>query len=246
MSAHVEISASGSCMAQLSPFREDVDPRDLPALRDLVRFGLMTDDQLARRYTDPDFALARLDHLKLAGIVTRWLEVLEGARIYEPTRVTRLIARVPGAHPRKPKYTHLVHDIGLVDLADALIAEAPNARFVAESQVRAFLDRVAPTPRRNRGDAAHPPDGLLVEGNSRIAIELELTEKIQQRYARISAWFVREWRIDRVRWYVDNPRILERLRQVNALHGFDRDMRIDLLPLPPGVRIRERQGRYEP
>jgi len=56
---------------------------------------------------------------------------------------------------------------------------------------------------------------------------------------------VREWRVDRVRWYIDKQRILDRLREVNAQHGFDHDMHIELLPLPAGVRIRQREGRYE-
>jgi hypothetical protein len=96
-----------------------------------------------------------------------------------------------------------------------------------------------------RGDTRHRPDGLLVTGDQRIAIELEHTDKYQARYSQISAWFVREWRVDGVRWYVDRPRILQRLREVNAVHGFDRDMVIELEAFPPTVRVRQRQGRYE-
>jgi len=44
----------------------------------------------------------------------------------------------------------------------------------------------------------------------------------------------------------DNPRIVERLRQVNAQHGFDRDMKIEIESFPPGVRLRQRPGRFEP
>jgi hypothetical protein len=215
-------------------------------LRDLVRFGVMADDQFARRYPDPAFAQARLFHLKEAGVVNRWWETLEGARVYSPTRLARLIASVPAVHARATYVAHLAHDVALVDLADYLIAQQPDHQWIAEDEVRGFLEQIAPPPGRLRGDPRHRPDGLLVTSTTRIAVELEHTDKYQTRYARISAWFVREWRVDRVRWYVDQPRILERLRDVNARHGFDRDMSIELEPFPPTVRIRQRLSRYEP
>jgi hypothetical protein len=224
----------------------DVDPRDLPALHDLVRFGVMADDQLARRYADRGFGFARLLHLKEAGIVHRWWESLEGARVYSPTRLARLIAAIPDMRPRTTHATHLAHDVALVDLADYLITQDANHHWLTEDEVGGFLDRIAPPPKRLAGDTRHRPDGLLVTGNTRTAVELEHSDKYNARYARISAWFVREWRVDRVRWYIDRPAILQRLREVNARHGFDRDMRIELEEFPPSVRMRQRQGRYEP
>ena len=223
--------------------RSRIDPRDLPAVRDLVRFGAMTDDQLARRYPDPAFGLSRLPHLKAARLVDLWFESLEGARVYSPTRRAQSIARL---HPHTPYASHLSHDIALVDLADYLVAQDPTFQWFAEAEVRGALEQIAPSPRQLEGDTRHRPDGLLVTPEARIAIELEHSDKYQARYASISAWFVREWRIDRVRWYIDNPRILQRLREVNARHGFDRDMPIELEPFPPSVRMRQRQGRYEP
>jgi hypothetical protein len=166
--------------------------------------------------------------------------------VYSPTRLARLIARLPGLHPRTAHASHLAHDVALVDLADQLTTHHPRLRFLAEDEVRGFLDQVAPPPRRFAGDPHHRPDGLLLEGDLRIAIELEHSPKYSGRYARISAWYVREWRVHRVRWYIDQPRILQRLREVNEQHGFDRDMRIELQPFPPGVRIRQRRDRYEP
>jgi|SRR5579864_1505477 len=239
MSAGHERSQSDSRLVRLSPFRDRVDPWDLPALRDLVRFIVMTHDQLARRYANVARGLARVKELERAGFIQYWCD-LAGARVYVPTKRTRRVARVLGAQRRRPNPNHLVHDIGLVDLADALTREHSGSRFLAESEVRAFLDRVAPPPRRMPGDTRHPADGLLVDADGRTAIELELHAKAMSRYTQISAWFIREARVDRVRWYIDGPRIRERLREVNAQHGFDRDMQIELLPLPPGMRIRKR------
>ena len=224
----------------------DVNPLDLPALRDLVRFGVMADDQLARRYPDPALGFARLAQLKGAGVVERWWMPLEGARVYSPTRLTQLIAGVTGLRPRPMNLNHLAHDVAVVDLADFLVAQYADLRWLTEKEVRGYLDQIAPSPRRMRGDTRHRPDGLIVHDNLRTAIELEHSEKYRDRYASISAWFVREWRVDRVRWYIDDPHILHTLREVNEQHGFDRDMGIELMEFPPGVRVRQRPGPYEP
>lgn len=240
------VVAPERCVTSASRSHPDLDPLDLPALRDLARFGVMADDQLARRYPDPTLAFKRLPVLKEAGIVSRWWVALEGARVYSPTRLGRLIASVPRLRPRTTYVTHLAHDVAVVDLADYLVAHEPGLQWVTEDELRGFLDQVAPSPRRMRGDTRHRPDGLTVADNIRTAIELEHSEKYADRYARISAWYVGEWRVDRVRWYIDQPQILHRLSRINEQHGFDHDMRIELVEFPPGVRVRERPGRYEP
>src|SRR5207248_9866367 len=129
--------------------------------------------------------------------------------------LARLIANVPDLHPRTTYATHLGHDVAVVDLADYLVSHNPGLRWFTEDEVRGFLDQIAPSPQRMRGDVRHRPDGLIVEANSRVAIELEHSEKYRTRYARISAWFIKEFRVDRVRWYIDQPHILQTLRRVN-------------------------------
>jgi hypothetical protein len=241
------MSAAAPARHKRAPLQHPaVDSHDLPALRDLVRFGVMADDQLARRYADPSLGFARLLQLKEAGILNRWWASLEGARVYSPTPVARLITHMPDVRPHTTHASHLAHDVAVVDLADYLLAQDAGYLWLTEDELGAFLDQVAPPPRRARGDTRHRPDGLLVTADSRIAVELEHSDKYNARYARISAWFVREWRVDRVRWYIDKPRILQRLRDVNERHGFDRDMRIELEEFPSTVRIRQRPGRYEP
>jgi len=223
----------------------DLDAGDLLALRDLVRFGVMADDQIARRYADPALAKPRLAHLREAGIISLWWEPLEDARVYSPTRLARLIVGRKDLHPHTTYRSHVAHDVALVDLADCLLAADPSLQFFTEDEVRGYLDRLSPRAGRLPGDSRHRPDGLLVSGNTRIAVELEHSDKTYERYTRISHWFVREWRIDHVRWFVDNPKVLNRLRHVNEVHGFDRDMQIEVVPFPPDVRIRQMRGRYE-
>jgi hypothetical protein len=178
--------------------------------------------------------------------VYRWQQSLEGARLYSPTGLGRHLARVPGLERRETSERHLAHDVAVVDLADFLLAGDPSLQFLTEREVRRFLDKIAPPPRLMPGERPHRPDGLLLCRSDRIAIELEHSDKYEQRYIHISSWFVREWRLDRVRWYVDNPKIITRLRQVNAQHGFDRDMQIEIEPFPPGVAVRRRPGRFDP
>jgi hypothetical protein len=226
--------------------RRDLEAGDLAALRDLVRFGVMADDQIARRYADPSVALARLPLLKDGGVVFRWRQPLEAARLYSPTGLGRFLARVTGVARRETSERHLAHDVALVDLADFLLASDASLAWRTEREVRPFLDKIARSPRLLPGERPHRPDGLLLCQSERIGIELEHSDKYEQRYIRISSWFVREWRLHRVRWYVDNPRIIARLRQVNAQHGFDRDMQIEIEPFPPGVALRTRPGRFDP
>ena len=226
--------------------RRDLAPGDVEALRDLVRFGVMADDQIVRRYPDSALALDRIPILKAGGAIFRWTQILEGARLYSPTGLGRHLARVSGVEQRKTSERHLAHDVTLVDLADYLLTSDPSLEWKTEREVQRFLDKVAPPPRLLRGERPHRPDGLLLCGSERIGIELEHSDKYDQRYITISRWFVREWRLDRVRWYVDNPKIVARLRQVNAQHGFDRDMQIEVVPFPAGVVMRQRPGPFDP
>jgi hypothetical protein len=221
-----------------------IDPLDLPALRDLARFGVMAGDQLARRYADPTLAKSHLPMLVDDGFAEEWTIQLEGGQVYSPTRQTRLVTGVTGLNPHVTRVAHLAHDVALVDLADHLVANVPDLRWFTEDEVAGFLNQIAPAPRRSRGDTRHRPDGLIVHQNLRIAIELEHTAKDPSRYQRISSWYIKEFRVDRVRWYVDRPRVLHALRRVNEAHGFDRDMHIELVEFPPGVRVRQQPGRF--
>ena len=224
--------------------RADFVALDLPALRDLVRFGVMADDQLVRRYPDPEFGMARVHQLWDAGIIDLWLDALEGASVYSPTRLAQRLVDVPNVAPRRPRRAHLAHDVAVVDLADYLVGHEQGSSWIAEDELRNFLMQIAPEPLRLWRDTRHRPDGLLVTPEHRIGIELEHTDKYHKRYADISGWFVREWRIDRVRWYIDNPRIFQHLREAYELHSYDRDMHIELAEFPPGVHLRTRPGQF--
>jgi hypothetical protein len=217
---------------------------DLDALHDLVRFGVMAEDQIIRRYRDAKIGPYRIRRLKTAGLVSEWGDTLEGSSVFSPTPLARHVIGRHDLNPHTTRRTHLAHDVAVVDLADYLLRFDPSHKWITEDELRTFLDKVAPPPQRMPGDTRHQPDGLLLVQEERIAIELERSDKGPDRYRQISRWFVCETRIHRVRWYVDSPGIIERLRQLNALHGFDRDIDIAIEPLPPEVRIRHMPGKF--
>jgi hypothetical protein len=224
--------------------RSDLKRDDVVALTDLVRFGVMAEDQIARRYRDGQVGPYRLRRLKTAGLVSEWEDTLEGASVFSPTDRARHVINLRGLRLHRTLRSHLAHDVAVVDLADYLLDLDPSRKWITEGELRGFLDGIAPPRQRMPGDSGHRPDGLLLVQHERIGIELERTNKAAERYHDISRWFVCETRIHRVRWYVTSPAIVERLRRVNALHGFDRDMEISIDPLPPEVRIRQMPGKF--
>ena len=85
---------------------------------------------------------------------------------------------------------------------------------------------------------AHKPDGLLLTDGKRLAIELEHTDKGDLRYAEICRWFALSVRVDGICWYVDDPKIMARIRRVNEQHGYAQDVDVTYAPFPPGVVVR--------
>jgi hypothetical protein len=145
----------------------------------------------------------------------------------------------------KPRDSEAAHQVAVVDLADYLTAQHPASHWTAEHEVQATLAGVGRARARLPGDDRHPPDGILIAGGRRIGIELEHTQKAQDRYVRINRWFARELRLDEVRWYVDKPRLIDRLRELHRRYGYDRDIPARFEPLPPGVVVPRRLPRYK-
>jgi hypothetical protein len=218
----------------------DLHPLDILVLRDLVRFGVLADDQIHRRYGNTAISTDRLALLESGGFINKPRpNVIQGTVIYTATRYGTVITRC-GLSWRTPLEGHLAHDIAVVDLADYLLERDPDAEWKAEREVGRVLRAIGPAM-RSRGlpkERRHTPDGLLLTGGKRLAIELEHSDKGEQRYIGICRWFAREVRLDGVRWYVDNPKIIARILKVNRQHGFDRDVDVTVEAFPPGVVVR--------
>ena len=141
--------------------------------------------------------------------------------------------------PTRPSLQHLRHDLAVVDLADYILEHEPQTDFRTEREVARLLRGGSP-PTRTWGLAtyAHKPDGLLLVDGKRIAIELEHTDKGDLRYAEICRWFALSTRVDAIRWYVDNPKTMDRIQRVNVEHGFAQDVEVTYAPFPPTVIVR--------
>ena len=226
----------------------DLHPLDILVLRDLVRFGVLADDQIKRRYGDAAMSTDRLTLLETGGFVNKpRTDVVQSTVIYTASRYGTGIAQC-GLGWRIPLEGHLAHDIAVVDLADYLLDQHPSAEWRTEREIGRALRAIGPAMRA-RGlpkERRHTPDGLLLSGGKRLAIELEHSDKGEQRYIGICRWFARELRLDGVRWYVDNPKIIARILKANRQHGFDRDVDVKVEPFPPGVVVRSQARRWAP
>jgi hypothetical protein len=223
-------------------------PLDIVVLRDLVRFGVLADDQIERRYGSASFAADRLAVLEAGALVNKpRTNVIQGASIYRATRYGSVIARC-GLGWRTPLEGHLAHDVAVVDLADYLLDHEPDADWKTEREVGRVLRQIGPIM-RSRGlpkERRHTPDGLLLTRGKRLAIELEHSDKGEQRYIGICRWFARELRLDGVHWYVDNPKIIARIAKANRQQGYDRDIDVKIEPFPPGVVVRSQVRAWVP
>jgi hypothetical protein len=216
----------------------DLELHDILVLRDLVRFGVLADNQIERRYGDSARATARLQVLIEGRLAYRWSRLIEDTDLYSASSAGARVSR-SGLRATRPSLQHLRHDVAVVDLADYILEHEPNADFRTEREVGRVLRAGSPPPYTWGLKAyGHKPDGLLLTGGRRLAIELEHTVKSDLRYAEICRWFALSVRIDGIRWYVDDPKISDRIRRVNAQHGYAQDVDVTFAPFPPGVVVR--------
>jgi hypothetical protein len=216
----------------------DLELHDILVLRDLVRFKVLAEDQIARRYGDASRAIARLQVLVEGGLVEPWSQAVEDTAVYSASPAGARIARC-GMPASKPSYGHLRHDLAVVDLADYILEHESNADFRTEREVaRVLRCGRAPAPAWGPKPPGHKADGLVLTSGKCLAIELEHTAKSETRYAEICRWFALTVRIDGIRWYVDDPKTMDRIRRVNEQHGYAQDVDVTYAPFPPGVVVR--------
>lgn len=216
----------------------DLNELDVAVLRDLVRFGTFTSDQIARRYGDPLLSASRLELLRRGGFVELWPGLVEDVAVYFGSRLGTRVSKL-GLRYTQPSLVHLRHNLAVVDLADYLLEQDPDADWRTERQLSRVLGgRAANRLARASGEHGHKPDGLLLVHGKHIAVELEHTAKTDVQYATTCRWYACATRIDGVRWFVDREETGERIRQVIADHGLADDADVTVEPFPPGVRVR--------
>jgi hypothetical protein len=215
----------------------DLHPRDRWIVEDIVRFGVLATKHLAWRYgVRLDRTPPRLAQLCRDGFVKlnrRWLHPVD---IYFPTPLA--IEALEFERRPDPPYPQLVsHHLAVADLHDLLLEDDPMAGWRTELELRIDRQREAPYDwgRRN----AHVPDGMLLKGDERIAIEVEINRKSSSKYAKICEWYAAQADVDRLRWYAPEQAVRGRLENVVRRHGFRLDLDIAVLPFPNGVQVRK-------
>jgi len=212
--------------------------RDLEVLRDVVRFGALTVQQVSRRhFSSRQRANARLAALVAGGYLRGERVWYRGPSIYLATPAGARLADV-GLPPGHLAVATLRHHLAVADLAEHLLAEHPGASWVTERELR----RDGMTAVRDRGDGRlleglpHVPDGVLVLGDgSRVAVELEASPKRQSAYERIFAWYAGTFDYAAVRWFCPAPAVEARLRKLVERQQVDDLISVEGLPRRPAA-----------
>ncbi len=161
------------------PRGPELTPRDTDILCWLGRHGLATPEQVARRFFRSTWAAyRRLRKLEAMALIRRDRTFWKSAHVL---RLTAAGARVAdaGVGPAELVLAEARHALALVDLTEALLAEHPGATLVTEREFRAAQLRALRDGTYRR--TGRIPDGVLQmsldEGGTRVALELDLTNK---------------------------------------------------------------------
>lgn len=217
--------------------RVRLTPRDVAMLRDVVRFGALTIEQLGRRHFGSVLtAYGRLAALADAGYLELVRVWYAAPGVYVATPEGTRVADVP-LPPARVSPATLEHHLAVADVADWLLARDPGAQWITERELR----RDAMVVARERGTGrlldgvAHVPDGVLLPADgTRQAIEVERTGKGSARYRRVLGWYAGSMDFDRVRWLVTDEGVRSRLAALVRAERLD-DL-VDVEPLPPNLQ----------
>jgi len=229
---------------------KDLNELDMAVLCEIVSFGALTDDQIARRYFDePTLAGWRLGMLHDGGFVACQPNWIKGATVYWATAEGHRVSGL-GLRPfaqGQPSLVTLRHNLAVVDLADYLLDQDPSADWRTERKLGRVLgvravDRLVGLGGRD----GHRPDGLLLADGKRVAVELEHTMKPETEYTSICRWYAAATRIDAMRWFVDHGKTERRIKQVLDANGLTADLDVTVERFPPGVAIRPWIGSFTP
>jgi len=178
-----------------------ITQRDLDMLRYATRHGVCTADQLTRRFFSSDSACwRRLRVLDRLGLVIRRRTWWQGPQVVMATPLGAQLADAD-LPPARLNLPELEHALALVDLSELLLRAHPGSQWVTERELR--RDAI----RRHRQSGMEPrpvrirtPDGVLVVGNKRTAVELELTSKRTDQYEQLLRAYAANRSVDGV-WF---------------------------------------------
>jgi hypothetical protein len=221
-------------MARLNADKE-LSEKDELVLRDLIRFGELTFEQIARRYCEPTYKrLLQLARLREERYVVVKPDFPTTVSFYMATH--RAVRAVQSGMPelKKPPI-HPEHDLSVVNLADWLVDENPGSTWFTERELHRMLPKRESWGRRSRG--GHPPDGALALDGRLIGVELERQFVTHAKYVEACRWYAEHIEFDEVRWYVLSDRLEREIPRIVRFHGLDSDIQIVTLPIPPEVEL---------
>ncbi len=204
------------------PRGPELTPRDTDILCWLGRHGLATPEQVARRFFHSTWAAyRRLRKLEAMALIRRDRSFWKAPSVLRLTTAGVRVADA-GVGPAELVLAEVRHALALVDLTEALLAAHPGATLVTErefraAQLRALRDGTGRRPGRI-------PDGVLQlppdEGETRVALELDLTSKRAYAITRIIGAYTQLFSatptddgFGAVWWYV-LPGMVERVREI--------------------------------
>jgi hypothetical protein len=207
-------------------------PRDLSILRDVVRFGALTVEQIGRRHLSSVLtAYGRLKALADSGYV-------RGERVFYRRPVAYVASRAGALAagtdlpPARAAPSMLRHHLLVADLADCLAGTNIGAVWLTERELRTELMSRARDRRTGRlvGGVPHVPDGCLVlPDRRRVAIELECSPKWGNRYGVVLRFYA-GGEYDAMRWFVEGASLRKRLTDLVERELLDDLISVEALP----------------
>ena len=194
-------------------------PRDRAMLAWVGRHGIVTPEQLARRFfsrADGDVgmrvAYRRFTKLESLGLLRR--DATPHSRSPHVIRLTKSGATAGEIDiaPARLVEPEIRHSLALVDLMEQLTEAQPDCASRTEREIRTdrWHERASGTRSPGRG---RTPDGELTLASGKVvAVELDLTPKRTKDFERILRSYKQE-RFDLVWWYVVSGSV-PRLRRV--------------------------------
>jgi hypothetical protein len=192
-----------------------ITARDIDMLRYSTRHGVCTADQLTRRFFSSDSACwRRLRVLERLGLIVRRRTWWQGPQVVLATPLGSQLANVD-LSPARLNLPELEHSLALVDLSEQLLLGQPGSQWLTERELR--RDAI----RRHRQDGMdfrpvriRTPDGVLVLGAKRIAIELDLTPKRTEQYEQLLRAYAADRTVQGLWWFARSAAVCDRLTKL--------------------------------
>lgn len=212
--------------------RLQLTARDQRLLADLVRYGALTEEQLARRhFASSTTAAQRIRALRRAGYIQVQRSWYGQPSICLATQHGAQLADA-GLPACRVSYGTVRHQLCVANLADWLLRQHPGSTWTTERELRreAMIAAQEAGSGRLVDGIPHVPDGLLVLPAERWAVEVELSTKSSGAYERILRWYALAPGYHRLMWYVASPALQARLQTITLRYGLEDLMGVDLLP----------------